>query len=275
MRLSEVNIEPKSLIRSGALLGIGLVAGALLLSPNTNEASAQMGSVQTAEAFAERFPETVPDSLDCNGFGPLCQVVAGKTVFYVDPDARHAFIGRLYDLDAKQDLTEATLISLRPPETNEADTPILANAATWDTLPFESAILRNRGGALKVAVFSDINCGYCRNLSASLRSAPDIEVSEFLVGMAGSADASRRIGCANDPERALETYYATRAVPSADCDHDIVLAAQTAARRLGTKMQGTPTFVRPDGAVTSGFRDINSLRSWLETPTAPDRETSQ
>ena len=275
MRLNKVNIEPSILIRSGALLGIGLVAGALLLSPSRNEASAQKGNVQTAEAFAERFPETVPDSLDCNGFGPLCQVVSGQTVFYVDPDARHAFIGRLYDLEAKQDLTEATLISLRPPVDPVADITVLANAAIWDTLPFESAIVRNRGGSLKVAVFSDINCGYCRNLSVSLSDAPDIEVSEFLVGMAGSADASKRIGCATAPEAALENYYATRSVPSADCDQDIVLAAQTAARRLGSKMQGTPTFVRPDGAVTSGFRDIISLLALLDSPTSQHKETAQ
>jgi len=36
----------------------------------------------------------------------------------VDPDARHAFIGRLYDLTAQTDLTAATLARLAPTNTN-------------------------------------------------------------------------------------------------------------------------------------------------------------
>ncbi|MEL7541372.1 MAG: disulfide isomerase DsbC N-terminal domain-containing protein, partial [Pseudomonadota bacterium] len=63
----------------------------------------------TRRAVEARFVQTQVDEVTCDGFGPLCQVVAGKTVFYVDARARHAFIGRVYDLEGKRDLTEATL----------------------------------------------------------------------------------------------------------------------------------------------------------------------
>jgi len=218
----------------------------------------------TEAAFKERFPETRPDAISCEGFGPLCQVIAGQTVFYIDPDARHAFIGRLYDLEAKADLTEATLKSLAP---------VVADVSQqytdhWSNLPWDSALVRNKGGRFKVAVFSDLHCGYCRNLSMALADAPDIEVHEFLVGMAGSEEASRAIGCANDPDDAIHTYYRTRMLPDGACDRDIVGPARIAAKALGPAMQGTPTFIRPDGAVTSGFRDIASLRAWLEAGTS-------
>lgn len=209
-------------------------------------------------AFATRFPETRPDSIRCDGFGPLCEVVAGNTVFYIDAAARHAFIGRVYDLEAREDLTEAALNRLA----GSASTSPAPDVA-WDSLPFDSAILRNKGGALKVAIFSDLNCGYCRNLSAALETAPDIEAREFLIGMAGSEAASRAVGCASNPEAAIAAYYRDRAVPEADCNRDVVAPARKAARALGAAMHGTPTFVRPDGAVTSGFRDIESLRAWL------------
>lgn len=212
-------------------------------------------------AVEARFAETMVDSVTCDGFGPLCQVIAGKTVFYVDPGARHAFIGRVYDLDAKRDLTEETLARLRP----ELETAAPAGAqvgVSWNELPLDASILRNEGGPLKVAVFSDINCGYCRHLSDALHDAPDIEVHEFLVGMSGSADASNAIACADDPEAALETYYATRRTPIGSCDKDVVTSAQQAARAIG--MSGTPTFVRPDGASMAGFQSITELRVWLE-----------
>lgn len=239
-----------------ALLAVALAPQALSAEPFENE---QATSIE--EAFAARFPETIADTITCDGFGPLCQVVAGSTVFYVDPEARHAFIGRLYDLDQKRDLTEETLKALAPKRASEAPLP---PSASWASLPLESAIVRNKGGSLKVAVFSDLHCGYCRNLSVALAEAPDIEVHEFLVGMAGSEAASRAIGCADDPESAVHTYYSTQMLPAGACDRDIVGPARAAAEALGPAMQGTPTFVRPDGAVTSGFRHIDDLRAWLQ-----------
>lgn len=212
-------------------------------------------------AVEARFAETQVDSVSCDGFGPLCQVVAAKTVFYVDPEARHAFIGRVYDLEHKRDLTEETLVALRPEPTAYPSSQMQAGLA-WADLPFESSILRNEGGALKVAVFSDINCGYCRRLSDALHDAPDIEVREFLVGMSQSADASNAIACAEDPEEALQTYYATRRVPVSTCGKDVVTPAIEAARAIN--MSGTPTFMRPDGATMAGFQSTSQLRAWLE-----------
>lgn len=243
------------LIKRFALSLVPIIAAC---SSSGAETAAQTDPLMAVEA---RFAETKVDSVMCDGFGPLCQVVAGKTVFYVDPEARHAFIGRVYDLDAKRDLTEETLSKLRP-EPAAVGPAGSQVGVSWAGLPFDAAILRNEGGALKVAVFSDINCGYCRRLSDALHDAPDIEAHEFLVSMSGSAEASNAIACADDPEAALETYYATRGVPIGACDKDVVWPAQQAARAIG--MSGTPTFVRPDGASMAGFQSITELRVWLE-----------
>ena len=243
------------LIKRFALSLVPIIAAC---SSSGAETAAQTDPLTAVEA---RFAETKVDSVMCDGFGPLCQVVAGKTVFYVDPGARHAFIGRVYDLDAKRDLTEDALAKLRP-ELETVSSTGSQIGVSWNELPLDAAILRNEGGALKVAVFSDINCGYCRRLSDSLHDAPDIEVHEFLVGMSGSAKTSNAIACADDPEAALEAYYTTRRVPVGACDQDVVSPAQQAARAIG--MSGTPTFVRPDGASMAGFQSISELRVWLE-----------
>ncbi|WP_031555803.1 DsbC family protein [Parvularcula oceani] len=252
-------------------VGLGAASALGLAALVAGAGSAQTENPPSTEAsFAARFPETTPDVIACEGFGPLCQVIAGRTVFYIDPEARHAFIGHLYDLEAERDLTAVALEALAPEEAvvseaeAEADATAAAAKADWDALPWDSAVLRNEGGRLKVAVFSDLNCGYCRQLSAALDEAPDIEAREFLMGMAGSEPASLAVGCADDPEAAIRTYYRDQSLPAARCDRNIVEPARQAARALGPLMRGTPTFVRPDGAVTSGFRDIESLRAWLE-----------
>ena len=214
-----------------------------------------------ADSIGAAFPQTEFDEIDCDGFGPLCQVVAGQTVFYVDEQARHAFIGRLYDLEAKADLTARTLAGISP---SVAAEPIYqpTSGLSWDDLPLDAAIVRHPGAARKVAVFSDLNCGYCARLNAELASAEDIEIHEFLIGQIGSAEASRAIGCAPDPLAAMDAYYQNRAVPQVSCERDIVGPAQAAATRFGA--HGTPTFVRSDGETLSGFQDASSLRAWID-----------
>ena len=240
--------------------------GACSSGAASEEAAGPRTALDPRAAVEARFVETEVDDVSCDGFGPLCQVVAGQTVFYVDEGARHAFVGRVYDLDAKRDLTGETLAALAP----STNTPkASASIANWDTLPFEHAILRNEGGKLQVAVFSDVNCGYCRRLSDALHDAPDIEVREFLVGMSNSASVSNAIACADDPEAALEAYYVTRQSPQTTCGRDVVTPAIEAARAIG--MAGTPTFVRPDGATTAGFQSISQLRAWLEAGLASER----
>jgi thiol:disulfide interchange protein DsbC len=216
------------------------------------------------ERAAARFEGSALDQVDCEGYGPLCQIISGQTVLYVDEEVRYAFIGRLYDLDEEKDLTAETLALLIPEEP-----PLLREAGTegdalfrFDDLPMNAAITRNEGGRRKVAVFSDLHCGYCQRLSAALSEAPDIQAHEFLIAFSGSEDASRKIGCARDPEEAIKDYYRTRTLPKEDCDHDIVSPARDAATALG--INSTPTFVRPDGAIMSGFRDLESLRAWID-----------
>ena len=240
-------------LRHNLSVSVAMIVAVTLASPSLAQ---EMPDVR--DKVAERFTDTPVDAVDCEGFGPLCQVIAGRTVFYVDEAVRHAFIGRVYDLEAKVDLTERTLAVLAPSRgAGRAETAGLA----WTDLPWDSAIVRNEGGALKVAVFSDLHCGYCQRLSAALHDAPDIEAHEFLVGMAQSEGPSRAIGCADDPEAALSAYYASRDLPAGTCDRDIVAPAREAAQRIG--LTGTPTFLRPDGAVTAGFRDIETLRAWI------------
>lgn len=66
------------------------------------------------QAIEARLPKTQISSVNCKGFGGLCEVVAGPSLFYVDPQARFLLVGRLYDMETRQDITAARLLSLNP-----------------------------------------------------------------------------------------------------------------------------------------------------------------
>src|SRR3546814_15964360 len=53
-------------------------------------------------------------SVDCATIGGLCEVVAGDNLFYVDAGARYLVIGRVYDMETRQDITAARLLEMNP-----------------------------------------------------------------------------------------------------------------------------------------------------------------
>src|SRR3546814_18426736 len=53
-----------------------------------------------------RLPKTQVSAIDCDKVAGLCEVVAGKTLFYVDGSARYLIVGRVYDMETRQDLKE-------------------------------------------------------------------------------------------------------------------------------------------------------------------------
>jgi thiol:disulfide interchange protein DsbC len=75
-----------------AVVSLGLAA--------VTSAPAQASDTSSAvrAALKARLPKTPIDALTCEGFGGLCEVVSGSTLFYVDGSARYLLVGRLYDM---------------------------------------------------------------------------------------------------------------------------------------------------------------------------------
>ena len=67
-----------------------------------------------AQALKLRLPKTPIDALDCTTFAPWCEVVSGESLFYIDEAARYLFVGRLYDLEERRDVTATRLLELNP-----------------------------------------------------------------------------------------------------------------------------------------------------------------
>lgn len=242
-----------------------------------------------AEAIKVRLPKTQITSVNCDGFGGLCEVVAGPSLFYVDPEARFLIVGRLYDMETRQDVTATRLLSLNPDlliggaaraarqkESEDGETqpaqlgraPAAQPIGTGETgrvvslasLSKEGAIVWGAASGPTVTVFSDFRCGYCRQLSSVLAEL-GVRVIERPISVLGTRLLSEQVYCAKNQQRALKAAYDGTEIRSPKCDVSGLDANERFARANG--FGGTPVIVRSDGAVIEGYRPKEVLAKWL------------
>jgi len=247
-------------------------------------------TAKVREALKLRLPRTPIDAINCNGLGGLCEVASRSTLFYVDRAAKYLVIGRVYDMEARQDLTAARLLALNPdllaagaarrsnPETQAEGGPSAAPASARNAaprhvslgqLPANGAITWGPANGPRVVVFSDFHCGYCKKLEAELR-AIGARVEERPISILGTESRrdAQRVLCSPRPELALHMAYSGLALANPKpCDTSGLDANEAFARAHG--FGGTPVIVRPaDGAVLVGFRPAAVLREFLRPNSA-------
>lgn len=265
---------------------VGLAAAAVGVSVQT---WATTPTQSAAQAIKARLPKTQITSVNCDGFGGLCEVVAGPSLFYVDPEARFLIVGRLYNMETRQDVTATRLLSLNPDlliggaaraarqkESEDGETqpaqlgraqaalPIgtgeTGRVVSLASLPKEGAIVWGAASGPTVTVFSDFRCGYCRQLSAVLAEL-GVRVIERPISVLGTRLLSEQVYCAKNQQRALKAAYDGAEIRSAKCDVSGLDANERFARANG--FGGTPVIVRSDGAVIEGYRPKEVLAKWL------------
>jgi thiol:disulfide interchange protein DsbC len=238
-------------------------------------------------ALKSRLPKTLVSNVDCDRIGSLCEVIAGSNLFYVDRSARYLVVGRIYDMETRQDITAARLLELDPDrmvggavaaqrradageaKNVEADYPIKPvsqegqgsdHRVSLASLPQDGAIVWGRGGPT-VTIFTDFRCTYCRALANALDQMR-VRIVERPISVLGSREIANRVYCSKDRQRAVKAAYAGEPLPEAKCDTSGLDANERFARARG--FTGTPVIVRGDGAVIEGYRPREFLEDWLK-----------
>lgn len=240
-----------------AILGL-----AALVLGSSGLASADESAIRSA------FPNTNIDSVDCALTSPLCEVVAGKSVFYTTPDARLMVIGRVFDLQLGRSITDDRLDALDA-KYGISDTSSAPRAAPGSlanglkgTFDPKDAILTG-DGERHVSIIADPACPYCAQLAESVIALGDVEASVYLVGSVGGRAIPETVYCASDPETALYQAYTRNLNPGPSCERAMAVARnERAARTLG--LSGTPILIRDDGAIRYGMLGPSDLDAWLK-----------
>jgi thiol:disulfide interchange protein DsbC len=280
-----MSISKKLLGAGGAALV--LVAGGIGTYVWANSDSSVMARIQ------KHFPNTKITAVDCgNPTKDWCEVVAGKNVFYTTRDAKKVMVGSLLDLEKKVDLTDQRLKALAA--LSQATAQIEGQAAPADqaaltkpvdqdvpplagnegppvgekvsiTLPKANAIVHNPGAPIKISVFSDYNCGFCRKLYDTLIAQAEFEVTEYPIAILGpdSETKAKLVMCSHDREAAAAAAYAGGTIRTGgDCGKTDGIVSQNTEFARAHGIQSTPTIIRHDGTSQAGFASLDSLKKF-------------
>lgn len=286
--MTEDTQPPRFWLKAGGL-GLALV----VLSAATGWSAARYGGAAIAspdiakvrEALKLRLPKTPIDAIDCKDLAGLCEVASKTTLFYVDHKAKYLVIGRIYDMEARQDLTAARLLALnpdllaagaarRPDAGDDSAPPPSATPAkvSLTGLDPKGAIHWGPANGLKAIVFSDFNCSYCKKLETELIAiGARVEERPISILAKESRTLAEAVICADDPASALHQAYAGQTLkPAKACDTKGLNANEAFAKAHG--FGGTPVIVRPsDGAVLEGYRAGPELKAFLMSTAAPTK----
>lgn len=270
--------------RSKILLAAGVTAGVAVIGGATVAIAGGLGTSLKDKVQAE-FPKTPITSVDCKrGPANLCEVVAGSNVFYVTRDAGFAVVGAVLDLKNKVDVTDQRLRELAAVGQVEARigggaagaaaaAPASAPAASSEenpiirvTLPKTNAVVHNPGAPLKMTIFTDLNCGFCKKLHEDLKNVRDIEVTEYPIAFMApdSPEKAKLALCGKDRVAAIDAIYSGgEVVTSGDCSAAEAAVAQNAEFARKNNINGTPMIIRADGRSNSGWLPQDELRAFL------------
>ena len=199
------------------------------------------------------FPTITVDGVRKAPVSGLYVIQAGKGVFYSDLNGEHVIFGaQIIELATKRNLTQERMIEL--------------SRIDWNILPLDKAIVSGDEHAkLKVAVFTDPDCPYCKQLEAELKHATGIKIYTFLLPLSslhpGARAKAEAIWCSkNQHATMLKVILDGATLKKAKCDTPLDDIAAL-AKKIG--INGTPTLIAGDGRVSPGVKMADDLKVWL------------
>ncbi len=227
----------------------------LLLSLLAGLAHADEASLR--KAIENAYPKMTVESIVKTPYSGLYEVYMNGQIVYTDE--KFSFLiaeGHLVDSKTKRDITTDRLADL--------------SKIDFDRLPFDQAIKVVKGnGSRKMAVFSDVDCPFCKRLEQNeLSNITDVTIYTFLMPLdqlhPDAANKSKAIWCAADRTKAWQDWILNNQLPkkSANCDVPLDKVAAL-AKKLG--VTSTPTIFFADGKRMLGAYPAAEIEKALVT----------
>lgn len=233
-----------------ALVGALLGGAAVAQTPDTAPQEARL-----LETLKKSYPATQFTSVQRSPVAGIYEVVMGQNIAYVDESGRYFLIGRMLDMLEKTDITAATKERV-------------AQRIDWSTLPLRDAIKFGKGER-RLAVFSDPDCPFCRQLEGELEKLEDVTVYVFPYPIASLHPSATRVAqsiwCAPNKAKAWRDYLLRKVSPpqiSAGCDISAIPRNVALADQLS--INATPTLIAGDGRMASGASKAEQILAWLD-----------
>jgi thiol:disulfide interchange protein DsbC len=181
------------------------------------------------------------------------EVRIGNDIIYTDAQANYIFLGKLIDIRAKVNVTDARIAGF--------------NTVKFADLAMEDAVTYVKGnGRRKLAVFVDPNCNFCKTFDRDLQRLSDITVSVFLYPVLGqdSLAKSKNIWCSPERSKAWSEWMInSKAAATAKSDCETAAIFRTLEYGKMNGVRGTPTLIFEDNSKHSGAMDMRALEKRL------------
>ncbi len=181
----------------------------------------------------------------------LYEVVAGDHIYYTDKGAQYMIDGSMYDLKARNNITEARARKLF--------------AIDFNSLPLDLAVKKVKGnGSRKMAYFTDPNCGFCKKLEHELQNVNNVTLYLFLYPIFdGSAEKVQNIWCSADRVKAWDNLMLNGVQPTAaKCDTPTAKVLELGHK---LKVNGTPALIFSNGVINPGYLPAAELEKALNS----------
>jgi len=200
-----------------------------------------------------RLPEIQIKSITKAPIAGLYEVNLGTQMVYTDANGDYVIAGDLVDTKKRSNLSEAHLAEL--------------NKVDFASLPLDRAVKVVKGnGSRRIAVFSDPNCPYCKQLETTLKSIDNITVYTFLYPVLSddSVKKSKAIWCSTDRAKSWEAWMLERQMPAAAAANcDTTALDKNLALGHSMNVTGTPTIILTDGRRLPGAVSADELNGAL------------
>jgi len=188
-----------------------------------------------------------------------------KGLWQVDVDAGEGKRGTLY-LDFSKKYLMAQII---PVEAIGKQPP--ARKVDASKIPLDDAIVLGTATAAKrVIVFTDPDCPYCRQLHEIMKQvvAKHSDVAFYLIMNPlpmhkDSPKKAQTILCTKSVA-ILDDAFSGKAVPEPEATCTSAALERSTALARSLEFNGTPTLVRDDGLVLSGYLPEDKLMAWID-----------
>ena len=218
---------------------------------------AELESVRAS--VIEKFDGLEAKNVQPSGVDGWYAIQKGPIVAYISADGRYLLQGDLIDLEDDVNLSEQARTSMRR--------DLMAAIPDEELITFSPSEVK-----YSVAVFTDIDCTYCRKLHNQIDEylANGIEVKYLLYPRNGptsrSWHTSEEVWCAVDRNHALTMAKRDEDFLTRECDSSMIRDHYMIGRDVG--LSGTPAIVFEDGTLVGGYVPPAALLQRLQANAA-------
>ncbi len=212
-------------------------------------AACSAGDADIQSTIEARFPGAKVKSVAPAPISGMFEVVMDDNqIIYSDGKGEYIIVGEVVETKTRKNLTRERQDDL--------------NKVAFGDLPLDNAIKIVKGdGSRRIAVFSDVDCPYCKKLENELVKLDNVTIYTFMYPLPMHTDAprkSRLVWCSADRAKAWNDLMLKGKVPEGkgDCANPI-----EANLELGQKLgiQGTPAVILADGKRIPGYMPAAQL----------------